>query len=54
MKAASLQTAVMHFTSPPRSQGENPGNEVLHFRILLSPLDEIEFSAVKLRLLIAG
>ena len=54
MTAASLQIAVMHSTSPPRSQGENPGNEVLHFRILLSSLDQIEFSAVKLRLLIAG
>ena len=54
MTAASLQIAVMYSTSPPRSEGENPGNEVLHFRILLSSLDQIEFSAVKLRLLIAG
>ena len=53
MTAASLKTAVMHFNSQPRSQAENRGKEVPHFRILLSSLDRIEFSVVKLRLLIA-
>lgn len=52
--SASLQTAVMHFNSQPRSQGKNRGNEVLHFRIVLFTLDRIEFSAVKLRLLSQG
>ena len=53
MTAASLKTAVMHFNSQPRSQAENRGKEVPQFRILLSSLDRIEFSVVKLRLLIA-
>ena len=51
--AASLQTAVMHFSSQPRSQGKNRGNEVPYFRILLSSLDRIEFSVAKFQLLIA-
>ena len=53
MTAASLKTGVMYFNSQPRSQAENRGKEVPHFRILLSSLDRIEFRVVKLRLLIA-
>ena len=53
MAGASLKTGVMYFNSQPRSQAENREKEVPHFRILLSSLDRIEFSVVKLRLLIA-